>query len=84
LNSAAPDPVSETLLIVIALDALFVSVTTFCAPTLPTETEAQLKLVGDVVAANAVHERTRQKVATIPSLTQDRSCDQRKMLCVCF
>jgi hypothetical protein len=77
LNCAAPDPVSATLLMVIALDPLLVSVTTFCAPTLPTLTVAQLKLVGDVVAANAVHERTRQEAATIPARTQDRRRDPK-------
>jgi hypothetical protein len=84
LNCAAPDPVSATLLMVIALDPLLVSVTTFCAPTLPTSTDAQLKLVGDVVAANAVHERTRQKAATVPALAQERRRNPKRRCSDCF
>ena len=43
---------SVMLLIVMAVVAVFVSVTGFCAPLPPTGTDAQLKLVGETVAAN--------------------------------
>jgi hypothetical protein len=39
------------LLMVMEADPLFVRVTTFCAPLPPTATDAQLRLVGDTVAA---------------------------------
>jgi hypothetical protein len=49
LFESAPDNVIE--LMVMAADVLFVSVTTFCAPLPPIGTEAQLRLVGETVAA---------------------------------
>jgi hypothetical protein len=44
-------PVRAMLLMVIAVVPLFVRVTTFCAPLPPTTTDAQLRLVGETVAA---------------------------------
>ena len=40
-------PLSPTLLIVMAVDPLLVSVTTFCAPLPPTGTETQFSEVGE-------------------------------------
>jgi len=53
LKSPGFAPARVTLLMVIAPAPLFVSVATFCPPIPPTDTDAQLKLVGDTEAASA-------------------------------
>ena len=50
-KSAALVPVIAMLLIEIEADWVFVSVTVFCPPALPTETLAHVRLVGLTVAA---------------------------------
>jgi hypothetical protein len=63
LKSPGSAPESVMLLIVMALPLLFVSVTTFCAPIPPTETEAQLKLVGETEAAEAMAAQAAKSAA---------------------
>lgn len=54
LKSCGSAPPRLTLLMDMALLPLFVNVATFCPPIPPTLTEAQLRLLGDAVAPNAI------------------------------
>lgn len=75
LKSCGSTPVIATLLIEIELVPLFVSVATFWPPTEPMLTEAQLRLVGDTVAASASSGNATH--ATNAKSTRDRRRKRR-------
>ena len=76
LKSPGSAPDTVMLLIVIALLPPLARVTVFCAPTPPTETEAQLRLVGETVAAEANPARARKNAEN--KATRNRRGDLKR------